>query len=392
MIKAPIFNNDKELFEYVRKFDIKSIPGLEKTFFPYNFRYLDIEMLENIIFDENLLLIDARSEKEYSDTSIPCAVNFPVLNIQERHNVGLIYRKYSRKASVKLAMDYADLKVESLQKFLKSKNAGEKKIIVYCWRGGGRSKYLAKMISDSGYDVSILIKGIKSYRNKAVKLFELNPFPCEFLEIRGMTGCGKTEILRKLMKDLPVIDLEDAARHFSSLFGQIPYNLRNTEPVSGQTAFENNIYSQLLRNKYIFPNNTVHIVESESKKVGDFIIPGNLFSKIETARCINIHSSLSSRIKRIEADYFPDAEKGTNEMMKVLYIKEKFFRKEMSSKYYESATAALKDGKTTEFCEIMLTRYYDSKYRVKDKKPVSDIDSDDMEEALREIKIIYEGL
>jgi tRNA 2-selenouridine synthase len=390
MQEIPFFENDKQLFDYVRKIDLNTFPALEEIFSTYNFKNIQINELEEILYNDNTLLIDTRSEKEYAETAIPCAINFPVLNIQERHNVGLIYKKYSQKASEYLAIKYAEQKVAQLKKTLVSSAADKRNIIVYCWRGGGRSKYLAKMISDLGYDISVLTKGFKSYRNNIVNYFNLKHIPIKFLELRGMTGCGKTEILRKLMFDLPVIDLEDAARHYSSLFGSIPFIIRGILPVLNQSAFENNIYSQFLYNKLTYPEIPVYLIESESKKVGDFRIPENIYTKIESSQCVNIHASLSSRVKRIETDYFKTKEKGIQEMLNILTLKEKFFRKEMSNKFYDSAQSVLKKGNTSEFCEIMLTKYYDNKYRVKDKNPIANICSDNINEASEEIREVFQ--
>jgi len=392
MNKTPNFENDGQLFDYVRKFDLNNIPSLENIFSSYNFQFISINELEDIIFNDNILLIDARSEKEHKGTSIPGAINFPVLSTLERRNVGLIYKKYSQIASVKLAIEYSDPKIGNLNRFLIAGNAHSKNIIVYCWRGGGRSKYLTKLIQDLGYESKILIKGIKSYRNNVVKLFNLKPFPYKFLELRGMTGCGKSEILNKLKVKLPTIDLELAARHFSSLFGQIPYKIRDIEPVLSQASFENNIYEQFLYNKFLFRNNSIYLIESESRKVGDFSIPINLYSDMESSPFINIHSSLQSRVKRIENDYFSDKERGIAEIMHILVLKEKFFRKEMSSRHYESAFHALEKGCTRDFSEIMLTKYYDFKYRVKNRNPVADICSDDIDNAICEVKEVYLGI
>jgi tRNA 2-selenouridine synthase len=389
---TPFFENDRQLFDYVRNFDLKSIPKLEDIFRAYKFQFIHINVLAEHIFDKDTLLIDARSEKEYNETSIPGAVNFPLLSTYERHNVGLIYKKYSQTASVKLAIDYAMPKNNQLKRFLLENGAGRKNIFIYCWRGGGRSKYLYKMIKDTGFEAKILTGGIKSYRNIAVKLFDSNDFPGKFLELRGMTGSGKTEILNRLTGNIPLFNLELAARHFSSLFGQIPYKIRDIEPVSSQGSFENNIFKQYLFNNFAFPSSHAYLIESESRKVGDFFIPMNMFSKMETSRFINIYSSLESRIKRIEHDYFSDTERGIAEIMRILALKEKFFRKEMSSRHYESAFNALEKGRTSEFCEIMLTRYYDLKYRVKDKNPLAEICSDNIENAVENVIKEYIGI
>jgi tRNA 2-selenouridine synthase len=383
------FETQKELFAYARTFDLRNIPVLSDFLEKYNLKFITIDELEPKLFVDKLLIIDARSEKEYSETHIPNSVNFPVLNNEERHNVGLIYKKYSNSAALKMAMDYADPKSENLRVFLKSQNAKDKQIVVYCWRGGGRSKYLSKMIIDAGYDVLVLKKGIKAYRNNAVKYFSLNNFPFKLIELSGLTGCGKTEIIHELARNFPVLDLEKSARHYSSLFGYIPYKIRNFEPVFNQTAFENNTYSQIIYNRNVYTDYESFFVESESKKLGDFNIPPSLYSEIDNAVSIKILSSMENRIKRIVKDYFDDDNKGLEEMIRLFRLKERLFRKELSNKKYEYALSELESSRTYTFTEIMLKDYYDVKYKEKPKVPLYTISSDNLASCIEEITSIY---
>ncbi|MDD5361890.1 MAG: tRNA 2-selenouridine(34) synthase MnmH [Ignavibacteria bacterium] len=383
------FESQKELFDYARTFDLNSIPVLSDILEKYNLKFISIDELEPILFGKNVLVLDARSEKEYSETHIPNSVNFPVLNNEERHNVGLIYKKYSNSAALKMAMDYADPKSENLKAFLDSHDAKSKQIIVHCWRGGGRSKYLSKMVIDAGYDVLVLKNGIKAYRNNAVKYFSLNEFPFKLIELSGLTGCGKTEIIRELANNYPVLDLEKSARHFSSLFGYIPYKIRNYEPVFNQTAFENNTYSQIIYNRNIYSDYSSYFVESESKKIGNFNIPPSIYTGMNNAVSIKIISSIENRIKRIVKDYFDDDNKGLEEMIKLFRLKERLFRKEMSNKKYEFALSELENNRTHSFTEIMLKDYYDVKYKEKPKVPLYTISSDNMSSCIEEIISIY---
>jgi len=266
-----------------------------------------------------------------------------------------------------------------------------KRIIAHCWRGGGRSKYLSKMIIDEGYDVVVLKNGIKSYRNNAIKHFSLNSFPYSLLEISGLTGCGKTEVIRKLSERFPVIDFEKSARHFSSLFGYIPYKIRNYTPVHNQTAFENNIYGEILYNRKIHSEETLYFAESESKKVGDFFIPATLYSMLENAKTIKIQCSFENRVNRIMKDYFDDDNRGLELMEEIFREKERLFKKEISGRKYAEALTALKRGDSRTFTEIMLN-YYDSRYKEKPKEPIAEISSDNITVCAEVIAMIYKKL
>ncbi|MFA7361899.1 MAG: tRNA 2-selenouridine(34) synthase MnmH [Candidatus Kapaibacterium sp.] len=385
------FKSDKEVFDYVRTFDLSEIKPLADVLAPYTFNYIEIDELLNLIYKDDVLIVDARSEKEYEETSIPTSVNFPVLNNEERHNVGLVYKNYSDIAAVELALQYSSFKTEKLNEFLATHDARNKNIYVYCWRGGGRSKYLSKMIFDAGYKPKTLIKGIKSYRHKVNELFSHETFPNELIEINGLTGSGKTEIIKALNGKLPTIDLEKAARHFSSLFGFVPYKIRGFSPVHNQTAFENNIFAEFIFNRNVFSNYGTYIVESESRKVGDFYVPINLYSEIENAKVINVETSFENRVKRLKTDYF-EFSNGYLEMINILKAKDRFFRKEMSNAFYDASLEALNRGNAEEFISVMLEKYYDVKYKDKGKKAVAVINNDDVNEAVEQIISIYSGI
>lgn len=382
------FQSDKELFDYVRQYDLKTVKNLKEVFIDYKFNFIEITELQKLLYNDNYLLIDARSEKEYEETSIPTAINFPVLHNTERHNVGIVYKNYSDLAAVQLASEYAIPKTDSLKNFLKDNNAGEREIIVYCWRGGGRSKYLSKMIFDAGYNPKTLANGIKSYRNIVNSFFQLNSFPYSLLELNGLTGCGKTDLINAVSTTLPVVNLEKSARHFSSLFGYVPYKIRGHKQVKNQSVFENNIYGEYIYNLNCHSAQKTYIVESESRKVGDFFIPNMLYSSIESAESIKIEASIESRVKRLTNDYFISSE-GFEEMIRIFKEKETFFRRELSNVYYDECLTSLNSGDSGKFISIMLIEYYDLKYKDKGKSPVATISSDNVEAAAEEIVSIY---
>lgn len=385
----PKLSTDKELFEYIRAAQIDESISLKDIFSKYFFDAIDIDSLLNQIRNRNTLLIDARSEKEFEDTSLPFAKNFPVLNNLERHNVGLLYKKYSQSAAVWLATEYANPKTKPLKEFLQVNDADKKKIIVFCWRGGGRSKYLSKMITDLGYKVTFLSGGQKAYRKKVNEFFSDANKNFKFIELRGQTGSGKTELLNSLKSDLPVIDLEFAAKHYSSLFGNIPYDINNFSRVKNQSAFENSLFEQFAA--YDLNNLPLFLIESESKRVGDFEIPDNVFKTIESAPCIEIVSTFEDRIKRIVKDYFGDDNRGLEPMKNILIDKEKFFKAQLSNEVYGRLLDYLEKAEVSKFTAEMMELYYDKRYKVKPKEPVAKVSSDNIDEAKKQVLNIYKN-
>ncbi len=387
--------SDKQLFEYIRTATIPELPSLKEILSKHETgTYTISDLLISLRHShENILLIDARSENEFNDSMIPFAENFPVLNNRERHSVGLIYKKYSQAAALWLAMNYADPKMSLLREFLENKNAKDKEIVIYCWRGGGRSGYLSKMISDLGYKTSILKGGHKEYRKHVNAFFSRTEFKSELLELSGLTGSGKTMLLRLAGKVLPVIDLENSARHYSSLLGRVPYEVRKISSVSDQSAFENNIFSDISMNtKFNDEENELYLIESESRKVGDFIIPEMLFNKMLTAPVTKVVSSLSTRILRLNEDYFGVNNQNIEPMIRIMSKKEDFFKQQLSSKTYSELMAFLNKGDVYHFTETMLVKYYDVKYKDKGKKPEAIVNADIPKDAVSEICHVYNKL
>lgn len=379
--------NPAELFEYIRSIDVNDTPSLRSILSDYEIKKLPAEnVLLNIKENKvSALLIDARSELEFAETSLPCSKNFPVLKNYERHNTGLIYKNYSRISALWLAMHYADPKSEDLKTFLEENNAADKKIFVYCWRGGGRSSYLSKMIIDLGYNPSVITGGYKAYRKLVNDFFSEKIFPYGLLELSGLTGSGKTELLKSVSDSLPVIDLENSARHYSSLLGQIPYEINGIEPVKNQTAFENNLFANI----YLQYNYSTFLIESESKKVGNFEIPNSLYDKLIVSPTVKIVSSIECRVKRIVRDYFGDDLRGIIPMRNKLMDKQSFFRQQLSSKLFNELIELLDSERTDEFTEIMIKDYYDKRYKDKGKKPLAVISTDDIDSAKNELTEIY---
>lgn len=386
MNKTLNFTNDRELFAYVRQYNLENVKDLTSLIPGYVFEYTSIdEIIEKIKKQElDFVLLDARSEKEYHETHVPYALSFPVLSNIERHNVGLVYAKYDQRAALLLAKEYADPKINVLNRFLEKHNPNKQLVYVYCWRGGGRSKYLAKMVTDCGYRVKIIYGGIRSFRQMVNKFNSINPFPYNLIEISGLTGVGKTRILRALNDKFATIDLEHSARHFSSLFGYVPYKIRQQEPVHNQTAFENNIFSEIIVNYCRYRKYPFYLIESESKKVGDFLLPENLYYKLLNALSLNIYANIEVRVSFLKEDYFTNDE-GKTEMLKIFSEKERFFKQELGSKLYSELFGDLKNDRIDNFIEKMLINYYDVKYRKKPKTPLLEIENDLQLSAVNEI-------
>jgi tRNA 2-selenouridine synthase len=83
---------------------------------------------------KSIVFVDARSEKENIEDHIPGSVLLPILDNEERKQVGTLYKESEQKA-YDLGYKYFNKK---MTKYLKNLHQIDKskKIVVYCWRGG----------------------------------------------------------------------------------------------------------------------------------------------------------------------------------------------------------------------------------------------------------------
>jgi tRNA 2-selenouridine synthase len=252
-------------------------------------------MIERKKIDDFLLLdcpvFDVRSPFEFNRGHIPGAINLPLFSNEERAIVGKAYHQQGRDEAVKTGIEKVSVKMTS---FIESvdKNTKEKKIRMHCWRGGMRSESMAWLMHTAGYHVYVLENGYKTFRNHIQKFFE-NKF--RLIVIGGMTGAGKSEILRKL-KDSgeQILDLEAIASHKGSVFGHLG---QEEQPTTEH--FENLLYEAL---NSLNPQKPIWI-ECESLAIGRIYIPRAFFNQMLEAPLYYLNLSRENRTKRLIDEY-----------------------------------------------------------------------------------------
>ncbi len=240
-------------------------------------------------------IIDVRSSSEFDEDHIPGALNLPVLNDKERKKIGTIYKiKSPFEAKVFGSSLVAKNISDHLIKNLKNKN-GAWRPLVYCWRGGQRSRALCLIMQEIGWRVNQLEGGYKHYRNDIQKkLQNLSP-KLKIVLISGKTGTGKTKLLNQIKSNNgQILDLEGIACHKGSLLGK---DLKNDQP--SQKLFESLLYHAL---KGINLKKKIYL-EAESSKIGNLHIPQPLWKKMLISKKINIETTLESRVKFLLNDY-----------------------------------------------------------------------------------------
>ena len=244
--------------------------------------------------DGDYVLVDVRSNGEYEEFTIPGAVNIPIFNNEERSTIGTIYKNESIEKAKKIGIQMVSAKLlELYEKFSELKN-DYKEIIIFCERGGMRSSSLWSLFNAIGLKVTKLEGGYKGYRasinENLPKLIE----EVTFVMLHGHTGTGKTQLLQQLgQKGLDVLDLEGYANHRGSLLGDVGL----PEKVS-QKKFDALVFEKLRRRK----SNYV-LIEAESGRIGNVIIPQYMHNKMKQGIHIMVEGSLEARAQRIVEEY-----------------------------------------------------------------------------------------
>ncbi len=141
-------------------------------------------------------LIDVRSQGEYVESHMIGADNVPVLNDEHRELVGKCYKQQGQDQAIRLGYELVNPIRQTLVEQAQQ-HGPDKRVKLYCARGGLRSQKMAEFLAGSGFEVLVLKGGYKSYRNKVLERI------ARFRDIKllgGHTGSGKTEVLHALAK------------------------------------------------------------------------------------------------------------------------------------------------------------------------------------------------
>ncbi len=239
------------------------------------------------------LLVDVRSPAEYAQGHIPGAVSIPLFSDDERAEVGTRYHQAGKEAALLVGLDLVGNKMSGFLKKLNALNRGSvKSVAVYCWRGGMRSASMAWLFELGGYRVHLLQGGYKAYRSyirrEAGKGLQM-------LVIGGMTGSGKTEVLRQLKEyGEQTLDLESLACNKGSVFGYL-----GQAPQPGNEQFENDLFDELAG---FDPRRPVWM-EDESRSIGAIGLPSEFYLRMKSSPLILLKVPEAVRVERLVLEY-----------------------------------------------------------------------------------------
>ena len=251
-------------------------------------------MLQSALEGQYALVIDARSEREYAVDHLPCAVSLPVVDNEEYAEVGTTHRTDTHRAYL-IGVAYALKNMSHAIDELVARHPKDARMLVYCFRGGKRSKLWFDALSTIGFRVDRLPGGWKAYRAWVRDQLSELPRRFHYRVLCGPTGCGKTRLLSALASvGAQALDLEDLARHRGSLIGDIPDVAQPT-----QKWFDSLLVEKL---RSFDPAQPVW-VESESKKIGAIEVPTALLDTMHGGRLYSLSAPMAERVALWREDY-----------------------------------------------------------------------------------------
>tara|TARA_R110000868_G_scaffold6550_2_gene37003 strand:+ start:79677 stop:80756 length:1080 start_codon:yes stop_codon:yes gene_type:complete len=243
------------------------------------------------------LIIDARSPSEFAEDHLPGAINLPVLNDTERAHIGTVYKQVS---AFDARRQGAALVSRNIAHHLENALAGlpqKSHFLLYCWRGGMRSRSMSLVLSAVGWKITLLRGGYRTWRRSVVDHLEHSTDPMPFILIDGQTGTAKTAILLELHKrGAQILDLEGLAKHRGSAFGDFA-----STPQPGQKRFETLIWQELRGMDLARPI----YVEAESNMVGRRQLPARIWSAMKEAPRIVVSAPVPARAAYL-VEAYPD--------------------------------------------------------------------------------------
>lgn len=240
-------------------------------------------------------IIDVRTPAEFADDHIPGAINCPVLDNEQRIQVGTLYKQVSPFEAKKIG---AALVSENIAKHLKERFLDRPKTwkpLIYCWRGGDRSGSMTTIFKAIGWHAGQLDGGYKAWRSHVITSLDALPAQFRFIVVGGPTGSAKTRVLQAIGElGQQVLDLENLANHKGSVLGILP-----DSPQPSQKAFETALFRAL---SALDPAHPVY-VEAESRKIGNLHVPEALIARIRDGACVAIEATPEARVAFLLKDY-----------------------------------------------------------------------------------------
>ncbi len=241
-------------------------------------------------------VIDVRSPAEFAEDHLPGALNWPVLDDEQRRIVGTLYKQVSTLQARKVGAAMVARNIASHLEHWVLDKPRTWQPLVYCWRGGQRSGALAWFLGQIGFRTAQLTGGYKAWRAVVRTQLQTLPQRFEYRVLCGRTGSGKTRLLHALAQSgAQTLDLEGLARHRGSILGSVP-----GQPQPSQKRFDTLLWDAL---RALDPARAV-FVESESRKIGALHVPDALIDRMRGhGDCVVVEMAPGARVQLLLDDY-----------------------------------------------------------------------------------------
>lgn len=329
--------------------------------------------VEEALNDPTVQFFDTRSPKEFEHDHLPGAINIPILSNDERAIVGTLYKQISPDKAISQGMEYVAKNMPDIVKKI-NENKG-KRLVIYCWRGGMRSGVIVSFLEALKYDVYQLQGGHKAFRKYVKERLENYDLKPKIVVVWGLTCVGKTDLLNRFSNS---IDIEGLAQHNGSLYGAMGKNPRS------QYAFDN----LLLRKLDSLQEEKCIILEGESRRIGDLMIPAVLYKRMLTGVPVLLTRSMEKRAKLCADEYIN--KKNKEEAITISASLNRVIGKKKQIEMVEF----IEHEDFLSASKILLEDYYDPLYQhtLKQFHFAAEINTDDLTQAEEELKKFIDSL
>lgn len=312
--------------------------------------------------DTEVEYIDVRSPREFRDGAIPGAINMPLFTTEGHEKIGTVYKQKGEHVAKQVAMAHVSQRLpEIYEQFLAIESSAKtrgKRLVIYCARGGMRSRSIHGLLENIGHTVDRLEGGYKAYRQVVLEALAAACESAQMIVLHGMTGVGKTQILSALAdQGYAVIDIEGICRHRGSLLGRIG----KTEQLA-QKPFEHELLKALLAcgDRPIF-------VEAESKRLGRNTLSDGFMLAMDRGYHIELTADIEFR-KEILCQEYVFCSEAVDEIALILNE----FRKSLGHKAVDAMQEQLQVEDYASVAEVLMLSYYDPKYKHASRQVVYD--------------------
>lgn len=293
-------------------------------------------------------IIDVRSPAEFAEDHVPGAINLPALSNEERARVGTIYKQVAPFEARKVGAALVARNVAThLETVLKDRD-GSWRPLVYCWRGGQRSGSVATILKAVGWRAETVEGGYQSFRSLIHAALYETPLLHRVILLDGYTGTAKTDVLHRLgALGVQVLDLEGMSGHRGSILG----GLAADQP--SQKSFETAIACRLAA---LDPARPI-VMEAESSKIGERIIPPAIWTAMKCAPRIEITAPIEARATYLVEDY-ADIIARRDDLTRRLNV----LRQHCGAKVVDHWLTLLETGAHAALARALMEDHYDPSY------------------------------